>query len=93
VALSISCATAPFDHPSADSLGEVMVLAPERGAIAFLGTGVRLYTPRNFSDELVRALAREATLGEAIVAAKRAAGQVHVSRLYNLLGDPALPLR
>lgn len=93
VALSISCGTAPFDHPSADSLGEALVLAPERGAIAFLGAGVRLFTPRAFSEELIRALAREATLGEAVVAAKRAADREHVSRLYNLLGDPALPLR
>ncbi len=93
VVISASCATAPFDHPSADSLGEVMVLAPERGAIAFLGSGVRLYTPRLFSEQLIRALARETTVGDAMVEAKRATALPPVSYLYNLLGDPAQPLR
>lgn len=93
VVISASCATAPFDHPSADSLGEAMVLTPERGAIAFIGAGVRLFTPRAFSEELLRALDEEATLGDALSAAKGRAGRPHVSHLYNLLGDPALPLR
>ncbi|MEM8964045.1 MAG: C25 family cysteine peptidase [Acidobacteriota bacterium] len=91
--LSISCGTAPFDHPSADSLGEVMLLAPDRGTVAFLGSGVALFTPHRFSDSLLRALAGEATLGEAVVRAKRQTESPQASHLYNLLGDPALPLR
>ena len=91
VVLSISCATAPFDHPAATSLGETFVV--QGRASAFLGAGVRLFTPRELSRELVLAMAREETVGDAVVAAKRATGRRHVSYIYNLLGDPATPLR
>jgi len=93
IAVSVSCATAPFDHPNADSLGEVMVLEKSRGAIAFLGASASLSTPRTFGESLIRALLQAETLGDAIVAAKRSTSTARVSHLYNLLGDPALPLR
>ncbi len=92
IVLSMSCATAPFDHPSADSLGEVMVLNSNRGAVVFVGASAPLFTPPRFGELLVRGLLREATVGDAFVAAKRQAARVHVSHLYNLLGDPGLPL-
>ncbi|MEM8932854.1 MAG: C25 family cysteine peptidase [Acidobacteriota bacterium] len=93
VVLSISCATAPFDHPSSGSLGEAMVLDPERGAVAFVGASATLYTPPAFSIELItRFLWQGHTLGEALVEAKAAVNKPRISHLYNLLGDPALPL-
>lgn len=92
VAISISCATAPFDHPSAGSLGEAMVLGGERGVVGFLGSSAPLETPRIFGEALVRSLLEAETLGEALVAAKRQTGRTRVSYLYGLLGDPGLPL-
>jgi hypothetical protein len=93
VVLSISCATAPFDHPNADSLGEAMVLTEDRGAIAFLGAGATLFTPQRFGEQMILELGKGKTVGEAMVLAKRHTRKVHISHLYNLLGDPALPLR
>ena len=93
IVLSISCATAPFDHPSASSLGEAMVLDADSGAIAFVGAPVRLHTPVRASEILIRSLLTSETVGEALVSAKRVLGIPRVSQLYNLLGDPALPLR
>lgn len=93
VILSISCATAPFDHPSSGSLGEAMVLDPARGAAAFIGASATLYTPPRFSLELLDGLLwQRRTLGDALVEAKGVADNPHVSHLYNLLGDPAMPL-
>lgn len=92
IALSLSCATVPFDHPQAGSLGEAMVLNGERGAIAFLGASAPLYSPPAFGEALVRNLLALDTLGEAVVAAKARVGRTEVSFLYSLLGDPGLPL-
>ena len=92
--LSISCATAPFDHPSSSSLGEAMLLDRERGAVAFVGASATLYTPPRFSLEILEGfLWQGRTLGEALVAAKGAVNKPQVSHLYNLLGDPAQPSR
>jgi len=92
IVLSMSCATAPFDHPSADSLGEVMVLSGSRGAVAFVGASALLHTPPRFGEFLVAGLVENETLGDAFVAAKRRTNNLQVSHLYNLLGDPGLPL-
>lgn len=92
IALSMSCATAPFDHPSAGSLGETMVLSGSRGAVAFIGASAALFTPPRFGESLVRDLLVQETLGDAFVAAKRRTVNDPVSYLYNLLGDPGLPL-
>jgi len=92
VVLSMSCGTAPFDHPSAESLGEVMVLSGSRGAVAFIGSSTVLHTPPRFAESLVRGLLDEQTVGDAFVAAKRLTAGSEVSYLYSLLGDPGLPL-
>ena len=91
--VSVSCATAPFDHPSADSLAEVMLLAEGRGATAFVGASARLYTPPRFGEVVLEALDRGATIGEALAEAKRVLATPRIALLYSLLGDPALPLR
>ncbi|MEM9552787.1 MAG: C25 family cysteine peptidase [Acidobacteriota bacterium] len=91
--VSVSCATAPFDHPSAESLGERMVLRPDGGAIAFLGASARLYTQPRFGELIVRALLDGRSIGDAVVAAKREVDSAETSALYNLLGDPSLGIR
>ncbi|MEO1365976.1 MAG: C25 family cysteine peptidase, partial [Acidobacteriota bacterium] len=93
VVVSVSCATAPFDHPSADSLGERFVLRPDGGAIAFLGASARLYTQPRFGELVVRALLDGRSIGEAMVLAKRQIQSAETSALYNLLGDPSLGVR
>ncbi|MEL7061563.1 MAG: C25 family cysteine peptidase [Acidobacteriota bacterium] len=90
--VSVSCSTAPFDHPSAGSLGEAMVLSADRGALAFLGASSRLYTVPRFGEIVVRRLLAGETVGDAMTAAKRDLNRDEVSSLYNLLGDPALTL-
>jgi len=92
IVMSISCGTAPFDHPNAGSLGEAMVLSGDRGAVAFIGASAALLTPPRFGEALVRNLLEMETVGDAVVAAKRRIGRARVSHLYSLLGDPALPL-
>ena len=92
VMVAVSCATAPFDHPSATSLGEDLVLAEERGAVAYIGASVRLINQPRVSPLFVQALVEEETVGEAMVRAKREIGLASISYLYNLIGDPALPL-
>ena len=92
VMLAVSCATAPFDHPSSGSLGEALVLGPGRGAVAYIGASVRLVNPPRVSPLFVEALVEEETLGDALVSAKRRIGLTSISSLYNLIGDPALPL-
>ncbi|MCB1056374.1 MAG: hypothetical protein KDD11_12810 [Acidobacteria bacterium] len=89
--VAASCATAPFDHPQADSLGEEMVLSGERGAVAFVGASSSLSTPRTFGEGMIRGWLEEKTLGDAFVAAKRRTGSAQASHLYNFLGDPTLP--
>ncbi|MEO1082743.1 MAG: C25 family cysteine peptidase, partial [Acidobacteriota bacterium] len=92
VVLSVSCTTAPFDHPSAPSLGEAMLLADGRGAVAFIGASSRLYTVPLFGERIVRRLVAGGSVGDAFVAAKRELDHVEISWLYQLLGDPAVGL-
>jgi len=92
VMLAVSCATAPFDHPQSSSLGEGLVLAEGQGAVAYIGASVRLVNPPRVSPIFVESLVTEATVGEALVRAKRSIGWPSISYLYNLIGDPALPL-
>ena len=41
VVLSLTCYSAPFDHPTADSIGEKFLRIPERGAIAVFAASWR----------------------------------------------------
>ena len=92
VVLSMTCFSAPFDHPKADSIGEKLLRLPDRGAVAVLAASWRNSPSEIFSRLLVEDLTRPGTLGEAVMRAK---GQIRSKRLvemYNLLGDPALPM-
>jgi hypothetical protein len=90
--LSMSCYSAPFDHPDADSIGEKLLRMPDKGAVAVLAASWRNSPAENFSAALIDGLTQPGTVGEAIVAAKRAVKSRTLVEQYNLLGDPALRL-
>ncbi len=95
-----ACLNGYFQHPNRTSLGETLLLTPEKGAVAGL-----FPTGETFpNDQLVmaRALFGESlfaspTLGEALLGAARQldpenAGQRDIIHTFALLGDPALRL-
>jgi hypothetical protein len=90
--MSMTCYSAPFDHPTADSIGEKFLRMPDRGAIGVLAASWRNAPGLPFSQDVLNALSQPGTVGEAIMHAK----QNHSDRLmietYNLLGDPAARL-
>ena len=92
--MSLTCYSAPFDHPTADSIGEKLLRIPGKGAIAVLAAAWRNAPSADFSQRILEELQKPgATLGEAIEAAKNQPSMTEDSiRQYNLLGDPALPL-
>ena len=92
VVLSMTCFSAPFDHPNADSIGEKFLRLPERGAVAVLAASWRNTPSAQFSQALVDNLLQIGTVGEAIVRAKQGIQNRTLVETYNLLGDPALPI-
>lgn len=91
--LSMTCYSAPFDHPTADSIGEKFLRTPDRGAIGILAASWRNSPSPRFSQRLLEELTRpDSTIGEAIMRAKRGSKQKVLVETYNLLGDPALQL-
>lgn len=93
VILSMTCYSAPFDHPTADSIGEKFLRLPKKGAIAVIAASWRNSPYKQMSETLIKnLLAPGATIGEALVRTKREAHDDEFVKQYNLLGDPALPL-
>ncbi|MCG8462596.1 MAG: C25 family cysteine peptidase, partial [Holophagales bacterium] len=93
VVLSLTCSSAPFDHPSADSIGEKLLRLDGRGAVAVFAASWRNSPTPDWSQTLFEELTRPgATVGEAILESKRRVGRRLFVRTYNLLGDPALPV-
>ncbi|MFT4570891.1 MAG: hypothetical protein ACI8TX_001923 [Hyphomicrobiaceae bacterium] len=90
--LSMSCYSAPFDHPSADSIGEKLLRMDGKGAVAVLAASWRNSPTEQFSTELIQELTKPGPIGEAILRAKRNTSQRNLVEQYNLLGDPALEL-
>ncbi len=92
--LSMTCYSAPFDHPTADSIGEKLLRLPDKGAIAVLAAAWRNSPPAALSERILEELQVPGrTIGEAVMAGKRRDGiSEEAIRQYNLLGDPALPL-
>ncbi len=95
--LSMTCYSAPFDHPSADSIGERFLREPGKGAIAVFAASWRNSPTPVFSESAVRELMTPgATIGEALMRAKHAIPnqwQRTLVETYNLLGDPAVVLK
>ncbi|HEX6900180.1 MAG TPA: C25 family cysteine peptidase [Thermoanaerobaculia bacterium] len=93
VVLSMTCYSAPFDHPNADSIGEKLLRLPGRGAVAVLAASWRNAPTVVWSQVVIEELARPgATLGEAVLRAKRRIPDPYFIATYNLLGDPAAPV-
>lgn len=91
--LSMSCYSAPFDHPTADSIGEKFLRLADRGAIGVLAASWRNSPSLKFSQSLIRELTTPGnTIGEAIRTVKNEVGSIVMVEMYNLLGDPAVPL-
>lgn len=91
--LSMTCYSAPFDHPTADSIGEKFLRLPKKGAIAVIAASWRNSPYKQMSETLVRNLLTPgATIGQALLKTKRESHDDEFVKQYNLLGDPALPL-
>lgn len=91
VVVSLTCYSAPFDHPIADSIGEKLLRLDGKGAIAVIASSWRNSPPLELGRKLLQLLGspRYERVGDAFVAAKKAAGDVMTLSTYNLLGDPA----
>ncbi len=95
--LSMTCYSAPFDHPSADSIGERFLREPDKGAIAVFAASWRNTPSTQFSQATIDELMTPgASIGEALMRAKQVLTRPHQRTLvetYNLLGDPAVVLQ
>jgi hypothetical protein len=93
VVLSLTCYSAPFDHPTADSIGEKLIRVPESGAIAVFAASWRNSPSPVMGETLLAELTVPGnTIGEAIMRAKREFRSQVLIQTYNLLGDPAVPV-
>jgi len=92
IVVSMTCYSAPFDHPDADSIGEKFLRLPGRGAVAVVAASWRNVPSVEVSALLLDSLTRPGTVGEAFLRAKREGGNAEFVSQYNLLGDPALPV-
>ncbi len=93
IVLSMSCYSAPFDHPNADSIGEKFLRLADKGAAAVIAASWRNAPGRDFSSHLLAELTQPgATVGEALLHAKQRVRARTFRDQYNLLGDPALPV-
>lgn len=93
VVISLTCYSAPFDHPTADSIGEKFLRVADRGAIAVVAASWRNSPSPTMGKLLIEELMTPgATIGEAVTRAKREIKQPVLVQTYNLLGDPAVPV-
>ncbi|HQP44390.1 MAG TPA: C25 family cysteine peptidase, partial [Thermoanaerobaculales bacterium] len=91
--LSMTCYSAPFDHPNQDSIGETFLRVPGRGAVGVFAASWRNSPSRTFSQLILDGLTTPGTpVGVAIMEAKRQTQNRTLVETYNLLGDPAIPL-
>src|SRR6185295_10170656 len=91
IVVSMTCYSAPFDHPSADSIGEKFLRVPGKGAVAVIAASWRNAPYRAMSEDIYRELTEGGeTLGEAVQKVKRKNVHHEFLEQYNLLGDPAL---
>lgn len=91
--LSMTCYSAPFDNPTEDSIGEKFLREGGKGAIAVFAASWRNSPSPAFSKAIISELLTPgATIGEAIVRAKKTSKNRTLVEMYNLLGDPAVVL-
>ncbi len=95
-----ACLSGFFHHPQTESLGETLLLAANKGAVAALvPTGQTFATDQQVMAEALfdRHLFTTPTVGDALLASFRELnperpGQRDIINTFVLLGDPALPL-
>jgi len=93
IVLSLTCYSGPFDHPSADSIGEKFLRVPGRGAVAVVAASWRNSPSKIMGSALLRELSQPgATIGEGVLRAKLETRNTNLIQMYNLLGDPAAPV-
>ncbi len=93
IVLSLTCFSAPFDHPDADSLGEKFLRIADRGAVAVVAASWTNSPSGAWGHILLDELTRPGTtVGEALMRAKRRIRDPMFVNTYNLLGDPAVPV-
>lgn len=95
IVLSLTCYSAPFDHPTADSIGEKLMRLQDKGAIAILASSWRNVPPFSLAESMLETLgdSSHVRLGDTFLAAMRRVGQSDSLNTYNLLGDPSLPVQ
>jgi hypothetical protein len=101
IAMTMNCLNGYFHFPYFDALGEALVKAEAKGAIAaFSPSGLSLDAPAHvyqkaLVDELVSG--RHRRLGDAVLAAQRTYAESgafpELLTIYHLFGDPALEIR
>ena len=91
--LAMTCFSAPFDNPTADSIGERLLREPNKGAVAVFAASWTNSPNPQYSKQLIGELLKVGNpIGDAIVAAKARIQDPTFVETYNLLGDPALVL-
>ncbi len=91
--LAMTCFSAPFDHPTEDSIGERFLRESDKGAVAVFAASWSNWPNPDNSKALVEALLKPGTtIGEAILSVKRKTQDPVLVEMYNLLGDPAIVL-
>jgi hypothetical protein len=94
IVLALTCYSAPFDHPNADSIGEKLLRMPERGSVAVFAASWRNSPSPTMGQIVLEELnVPRTTVGEAILRAKHEIRNRTLVEQYNLLGDPALPVQ
>ncbi|HEX6335038.1 MAG TPA: type IX secretion system sortase PorU [Flavisolibacter sp.] len=102
--ITATCDFAPYDIPTANSLGENLLVRPKTGAIALMTTTrvVFAYSNKIINDNYLRIALQPApdgrfkSLGESVKETKnytyQTSGDIANNRKFVLLGDPAMTL-
>jgi uncharacterized repeat protein (TIGR01451 family) len=97
VFLIMDCLNGFFQDVYDEPLAVTLMLAPNGGAVAVLASsGLNQAPPQTNLDKLVVQNAFGASspaLGDAILKAKSAINDVGVRKTFNLMGDPAMPIK
>jgi len=93
VVVSLTCYSAPFDHPTADSIGEKLLRIPGKGAIAVVASSWRNVPPFSLARGMIAQLGTPEAprIGDAFLKAMRNPEDPVALNTYNLLGDPTVP--
>jgi hypothetical protein len=93
VVVSLTCYSAPFDHPTADSIGEKLLRLPGKGALAIVASSWRNQAPFALGEQMIHDLGTKdhPRLGDAFLESQRMPQQRGTRNSYNLLGDPTVP--